>query len=227
MENYAKIEDGNRIIAVDYSDWETVSDILTEWDEHLANIGVMISPYERNSNDYGDKDIATGIQNWEEDYDRIALEVDDATTDYQSANARLEMCLSECGWDYLDKEVIEEMTEIEDRAETLASAVDELSTHIRNRPDVKAIEYCPYVDIIRYFRIWVDVETYEKTTGENYDNDRILEIVRYFNIAYRGGVFTVTVENEDGKEIDSVSGVTFSSELPTDDEIIEYVRTGM
>lgn len=227
MDNYTEIKDGNRIIKVTYSDWAIASDIMTEWDSHLADIGVMISPYERNSSDYGDEDIAKGLENWEEDYNRISVDLDDATTDYQDANARLEGSLIGSGWDYQNEGVISVLEEVETGADILADHAGELAIHIRNRPKVEVIEYCPYVDIIRYFRVYVDVETFERETLQDYSVDNVLKIVRAFNAAYRGGVFTITIVNKDGDEVDSVSGVTFNSECPSDSLILEYVRECM
>lgn len=227
MDTYTELKNDNRIIKVTYSDYDIASDIMAEWDSRLSDMGLFISPHERNSVDWGDDDIATGLDNWEEDYNRIAVDLDDATTDYQDANARLENILSGCGWDYSDENALNAMEDVQDRAEILASHADELATHIKNRPDVRVIEFCPYVDIIRYFRVFVDVETFEQDTAQEYSVENVLKIVKAFNAAYRGGVFHIDIEDEDGNDIDSVSGVTFEDECPTDDEILEYVRDCM
>ena len=227
MDIYTEFNHDDRIIKVTYSDYDIASDIMGEWDNHLSEMGIFISTHERNSVDWGDEDIATGLENWEEDYNRIAVDLDDASTDYQDANARLENILSGCGWDYSDENVLDAMEGVQDRAEILASHADELATHISNRPDVRVVEFCPYVDIIRYFRVFVDVETFERETLQDYSVNNVLKIVGAFNAAYRGGVFSISIEDEDEDEIDSVSGVTFGDECPTDDEILEYVRECM
>lgn len=223
MNTYTEIKEDNRVIKVTYSDWDAASDIMTEWDRYLSEIGILISPYERGSGEWGDEDIATGLDNWEEDYNRISVDLDDATADYQDANGLLENCLSQCGWDYSDEDVLDTMDSVRDRAETVAHYADELATHISNRPNVRIIEFCPYVDLIRYFRVFVDVETFEQETLQEYRHKAVTEIVRAFNVAYRGGIFSITVEDDEGNHIDSVGGVTFDSEVPTDDEILKYV----
>lgn len=226
MDIYTELKNDNRIIKVTYSDW-AASDIMGEWDSRLSDMGLFISPHERNSVDYGDEDIATGLDNWEEDYNRIAVDLDDATTDYQDANARLENILSGCGWDYSDEHALDAMESVRDRAEIVSQNAEELATHINNRPDVRVIEFCPYVDLIRYFRVFVDVETFEQEMAQEYSVDNVLKIVGAFNAAYRGGVFSISIEDEEENEIDSVSGVTFEDECPTDEEILEYVRDCM
>lgn len=223
METYTEIKSGNRIIKVTYADWEIGSAIMAEWDRHLTEMGILISPYERHSSDLGAEDIATGLDNWEEDYNRIATELDDAIIDHQSSDAHLEHCLSGCNWDYSNEGVLSALEGVRDSAEYVAQCTEELATHIGNRPDVKVIEFCPYVDLIRYFRVSVDVWTYEKYTGQNYNEDDVIKTVEAFNAAYRGGVYSILIEDEEGNDIDSVSGVTFRNECPADDEILEYV----
>lgn len=227
MDTYTEFKHDNQIVRVTYSDYDIASDIMGEWDKQLADMGVFISTHERNSVDWGDEEIATGLDNWEEDYNRIAVDLDDATTDYQDANARLENILAGCGWDYSDENALKAMEDVQDRAEIVSQNADELATHINNRPDVRVIEYCPYVDLIRYFRVFVDVETFEQDTAQDYSVDNVLKIVQAFNAAYRGGVFSISIEDEEENDIDSVSGVTFKYDLPTDDEILEYVRECM
>lgn len=227
MDTYTEIKSDNQIIRVTYSDWETVSDIMTEWDRHLAEIGIFISPYDRRSSNWGDEYIATGLDNWGEDCNRISVDIDDATTDYQNANAMLENCLSQFGWDYSNGDVLDCLERAANCAEIVASHAEELATHISNRPDVRIIEFCPYVDLIRYFRVYVDVEIYEQDTKQDYSVDNVLEVVKAFNTAYRGGVFHIDIEDENGNDIDSLGGVTFEDECPTDDEILEYVRKYM
>ena len=227
MDTYMELKHDDRIIKVTYSDYDIASDIMGEWDNHLSDMGLFVSPHERNSVDWGDEDIATGLDNWEEDYNRIAMDLDDATTDYQDANARLENILAGCGWDYSDENALKAMEDVQDRAEIVSQNADELATHINNRPDVRVIEYCPYVDLIRYFRVFVDVETFERETLQDYSVDNVLKVVNAFNAAYRGGIFSISIEDEDEDEINSVSGVTFGDECPTDDEILEYVRDCM
>lgn len=227
MDIYTEIKEDNRTIKVEYSGWEFTSDIMTEWGEHLAEIGILISPYERGTADYGDEDIATGLDNWEEDYNRISVDLDDATAEYQDVNGLLENCLNQCGWDYSNEDVLDTMDSVRDRAGIVAHYAEELATHISNRPDVRVIEFCPYVDLIRYFRVFVDVETFERETLQNYRYEAVIEAVRAFNVAYRGGVFSITVEDDEGNHIDSVAGVTFDSEFPTDDEIRKYVEECM
>lgn len=227
MDIYTEFNHDDRIIKVTYSGWDLASDIMGEWDKQLADMGIFISPHERNSVDWGDEDIATGLDNWEEDYNRIAVDLDDAVTEYQDANARLENILAGCGWDYSDENVLNAMEDVQICAGTVSHYADELETHISNRPYVRVIEYCPYVDTIRYLRVFVDVETFEQETAQGYSVDNVLKIVGAFNAAYRGGVFSISIEDEEENEIDSVSGVTFGDECPTDDEILEYVRDCM
>ena len=227
MDIYTEIKEDNRVIRVEYSDYDTASDIMGEWDRYLSEIGILISPYERGTADYGDEDIATGLDNWEEDYNRISVDLDDATAEYQNVNGLLENCLSQCGWDYSDEDVLDTMDGVRDRAENVAHYAEELATHISNRPDVRVIEFCPYVDLIRYFRVFVDVETFERETLQEYRHKAVTEAVRAFNVAYRGGIFSITVEDDEGNHIDSVGGVTFDSEFPPDDEIRKYVEECM
>lgn len=227
MDIYTEIKEDNRTIKVTYSDYDIASDIMGEWDNHLSEMGLFVSPHDRNSVDWGDEDIATGLDNWEEDYNRISVDLDDATAEYQDANGLLENCLSQCGWDYSDEDVLDTMDGVRDRAGIVAHYAEELATHISNRPNVRIIEFCPYVDLIRYFRVFVDVETFERETLQEYSHKAVTETVRAFNVAYRGGVFSITVEDDEGNHVDSVGGVTFSSEFPTDDEILKYVEECM
>lgn len=227
METYAEIKSGNRIIKVTYADWEIGSAIMEDWDQRLTEMGILISPYRRDSADWGAKDIATGLDNWEEDYNRISVELDDAVTDHETSGAHLEHCLSGCGWDYSNGDALSAMEGVRDSAEYVSQCADELTTHISNRPDVKVIEFCPYVDIIRYFRVFVDVWTYEKYAGKNYSEDDVIKTVEVFNAAYRGGVYSILIEDEEENEIDRVTGVTFGNECPTDEEILEYVSACM
>lgn len=227
MDIYTEIKEDNRTIKVEYSGWESTSDIMTEWDRYLSEIGILISPYERGSGEWGDEDIATGLDNWEEDYNRISVDLDDATAEYQDANGLLENCLSQCGWDYSDKDVLDTMDGVRARAGNVAHYAEELATHISNRPDVRVIEFCPYVDLIRYFRVFVDVETFERETLQEYSHKAVTETVRAFNVAYRGGIFSITLEDDEGNHADSVVGVTFEDEFPTDDEIRKYVEECM
>ena len=227
MDTYTEFKNDDRIIKVTYSDWDMASDIMTEWDRHLSEIGILVSPYDRGTADWGDEDIATGLDNWEEEYNRISVDLDDATAEYQDVNGLLENCLNQCGWDYSDEDVLDTMDGIRDRAGIVSHYAEELATHISNRPNVRIIEFCPYVDLIRYFRVFVDVETFERETLQDYSDEAVIEIVRAFNVAYRGGVFSITAEDDEGNHIDSVGGVTLGSECPTDDEILTYVRECM
>lgn len=182
--------------------------------DDIANwVGICIDTGEWNTNPYGDATVLEVLPDWEDELELLQCELED----FRAANEG-------------DNSLLETREHVAGLRELCENIVD----HIDVRPDIRTFHYKPYVDR-RAYEITVNVDKFAPDNGLKLSEVEAAArgMAEAFKIAEHGGIFHIRVSNarwdedleeyEQGEHLDSIGGVMFKDECPTNNEIWDYV----
>lgn len=224
MDTYTQFERDDLTITAHY-DHDADSPFSWGWE------GLAIAPYERNSVEHGDTELINALTDNDEERETLTLELDQSVEDWRDALDHYDEVSAGLGIRYDETDERDARIAYHHALEGLTDSVNALKDLDNNRPELVSFEWCPYVDLIRYFQVVYNPVIIAKEWGIPMDapkaiHARVKDLVSTFNVWYRGGTLVLTVER-DGEYLDTLAGVMLDDDAPTDEELWQFVTDNM